>query len=413
LKILLLNQAFYPDVASTAQHASDLATRLAERGHEVSVLSSRRAYDNPRERYPKRQVWCGVQIRRISSFGFGKGSRWRRAGDFGSYLANCFLHLTTLQRFDLVIAMTSPPLISWLGALFARATGGKFVFWVMDLNPDEAVAARWLKQRSWTTKCLEAMLLYSLRHADLIITLDRFMASRIERKGIFRSKIGIVPPWPHDDAVRYDLEGRQKFRSLHGLQDKFVVMYSGNHSPCHPLATLLHAAQRFAINREIMFCFIGGGSEFEQVKTFADRNGLSNIVAIPYQPLERLAASLSSADLHVVVMGDPFVGIVHPCKIYNIRRLGIPYLYIGPKISHIGEMNPVSVAEHGDVERVVASIQAAAGDRGSNLIQSKDVFQHSQDQLVSKMAAELESLDSSVDRVGRIVSRPKRRAASA
>ena len=79
MKILLLNQAFYPDVASTAQHASDLAAKLTDRGHEVTVVCSRRAYDNPRERYRKRESWCGIQIRRISSFGFGKKARWRRA----------------------------------------------------------------------------------------------------------------------------------------------------------------------------------------------------------------------------------------------------------------------------------------------------------------------------------------------
>ena len=44
----------------------------------------------------------------------------------------------TLPAFDLVVAMTSPPLISWLGAMFCAITGGRFLFWVMDLNPDEA-----------------------------------------------------------------------------------------------------------------------------------------------------------------------------------------------------------------------------------------------------------------------------------
>src|SRR5205807_812373 len=67
-------------------------------------------------------------------------------------------------------------------------------------------------------------------------------------------------------------------------------------------------------------------------------NLLSSIRCLPYQPLSELAASLSAADLHVVVMGEPFVGIVHPCKIYNILNVGAPVLYIGPSPSHITEM---------------------------------------------------------------------------
>ncbi len=62
------------------------------------------------------------------------------------------------------------------------------------------------------------------------------------RKVIDPARIAIVPPWSHDDQVSYSEAGREAFRQQHGLSDKFVVMYSGNHSPCHPLDTLLEAA---------------------------------------------------------------------------------------------------------------------------------------------------------------------------
>jgi len=129
-------------------------------------------------------------------------------------------------------------------------------------------------------------------------------------------------------------------------------MYSGNHSPCHPLDTVLEAARKLRERCDIVFCFVGGGSEHARVRDFAANHRLSNIRTIPYQPLEKLAASLSAADLHLVVMGDPFVGIVHPCKVYNIRRLGIPMLYIGPDPSHVTELGPAGRFAHGDVDGV-------------------------------------------------------------
>src|SRR5207253_8473991 len=128
--------------------------------------------------------------------------------------------------------------------------------------------------------------------------------------------------------------------SAHKLSQKFVVMYSGNHSPCHPLDTLLGAAYKLRDNSEIAFCFVGGGSEFVKVKSFAAERGLENILCLPYQPLAGLSASLSAADLHVVVMGDEFAGIVHPCKIYNILSVGAPFLYIGPTESHVVDILP-------------------------------------------------------------------------
>ena len=120
MKVLLLNQCFHPDVASTAQHLTDLAVGLAERGHEVTALASRRCYDKPTLRFPRRERWKNITIIRIPSLGFGKSAKWRRAADFGSYLLSCVARLVVLPKFDVVVALTSPPLISFLGALFVR-----------------------------------------------------------------------------------------------------------------------------------------------------------------------------------------------------------------------------------------------------------------------------------------------------
>ena len=327
MNILILNQAFYPDIVSTAQHASDLASALTEAGHEVTVVCNSRGYDDPKLRFPIEETWNKIKIIRLRSTGLGKASKWRRFADFGTFIASCALRLCLLPQFDVVVAMTSPPLISFVAGLAVPRKARSLVFWSMDLNPDEAIAAGWLQEKSVVGRLLSRMLLHSLQRADHIIALDRFMKERIQAKGIKAEKISIVPPWSHNDYVRFNPDGREEFRTIHKLSDKFVVMYSGNHSPCHPLETLLQAAERLADYNDIVFCFVGGGSEFRKVK---DR-GLPNILCLPYQPREKLSGSLSAADLHVVVMGEQYVGIVHPCKIYNILAVRRPFLYIGPK----------------------------------------------------------------------------------
>jgi len=245
----------------------------------------------------------------------------------------------------------------------------------MDLNPDEAIAAGWLKERSLLTKLLSKFLNYSLRHAEKIIVLDRFMKERIIAKGIQEEKIEIIPPWSHSDAVVFDPEGREAFRRENNLTNQYVVMYSGNHSPCHSLETLLQAASALAQNKQITFCFVGGGSAYQNVKDYARENKLQNILCLPYQPLDQLSASLSAADLHAVVMGDSFTGIVHPCKIYNILEIASPVLYIGPSMSHVADViakleDHASVCSvgHGDVATVVDYIAGRAqGEAGKRM----------------------------------------------
>jgi colanic acid biosynthesis glycosyl transferase WcaI len=380
MRILLLNQCFYPDHVSTAQHLTDLALALVERGHRVTVLASRRGYDDPTQCFKARETWHGIDVIRIPTLGLGKAAKWRRVLNFASFLFFCFARLMFLPRQDLTVALTSPPLISFFGALFVQVRGGRFCFWVMDLNPDEGVALGWLRQDSLVTRVLQALLKYSLRRSDKIIALDRFMQERIVRKGIPAERVVVVPPWSHDDDIGYDEAGRVAFRMTHGLIDKFVVMYSGNHSPCHPLDTLLAAARKLQTHANIFFCFVGGGSEFQKVQAFARANSLSNILCLPYQARKNLSASLSAADLHVVVMGDSFTGLVHPCKVYNIVGIGAPLLYIGPEESHVSDLCEqhtiglnVRSARHGDVDQVVAHIQAAAATGPIRVAGAKEV----------------------------------------
>jgi len=399
MRILLLNQAFHPDVVSSAQHAGDLAASLVKAGHQVTVLADSRAYDDRARRFSSGENWRGVRIIRAPSTAFGKTARWRRAADFASFMLSCALRLLFLPRFDVVIAMTSPPLISLLAALAVPLKARKLLFWSMDLNPDEAIAAGWLRPESMTARVLDRLMLYSMRRAERIVALDRFMQQRIRAKGIAAEKVAVIPPWAHDDLVSFDPDARRRFRDRHGLSEKFVVMYSGNHSPCHPLDTLLAAAERLADRPEIVFLFVGGGSEFRKPLALY-RRGVPNIRCLPYQPQEELAGSLSAADLHVVVMGSAFVGIVHPCKLYNILAVGAPFLYIGPKESHITDLvaelqgnGSALVSGHGEVENVIRDILAAAQHLSADRSYPREfASQFSRQVLVPQMIRALEAM---------------------
>ncbi|MBZ5696428.1 MAG: glycosyltransferase family 4 protein [Acidobacteriia bacterium] len=384
MTFLLLNQTFYPDVMATGQYLTEVAVRLVEHGHQVTVVTSRRAYDHPETQFPKSETWRGIRIYRVGGTGFGKDAKWRRAADFASFAVRCCARLAWLPRHDRVVALTTPPLISFIGAWLARFWRASFFYWVMDFNPDEAIAAGWLRPGSLAARLLDSLSRFSLRRAKKIIALDRFMRDRIMAKGIPAEKIAVLPPWSHDTEVKFDPAGRERFRQAHGLDGKFVVMYSGNHSPVHPLDTLLAAARELADDPGVAFCFIGGGSEWRKIQEKAQsrkqkaeiplptdscppssvprppssgqekaasdtgdfsvsafqRFSFSNILCLPYQPLDQLAGSLSAADLHVVVMGNGFVGLVHPCKIYNILSVGAPVLYIGPRPSTCSRATP-------------------------------------------------------------------------
>lgn len=337
MRILLLNQTFYPDVVATAQYLTSLAEALAERGHAVRVLASRRAYDDPSHRFARRERLGTIRIERVGGTGFGKQAKWRRALDFGSFLLRAAFHVFTLPRMDRVVALTSPPLVAAIAALRCRLRGERLIYWVMDMNPDEALAAGWLRP-GLAASFLERISRFTLRSADAVVVLDRYMQERVLAKGVAVERVHVLPPWSMDRYVFFDAEGRAAFRERHGLKGKCVVMYSGNHSPVHPLDTLVEAALRLNEDPRFCFLFVGGGSELARLQGIAEMHGLRNVKFLPYQPIESLAGSLSAADTHTVVLGGSMVGTIHPSKLYNILAVGTPVLYVGPERSHISDV---------------------------------------------------------------------------
>jgi glycosyltransferase involved in cell wall biosynthesis len=268
----------------------------------------------------------------------------------------------------------------------------------MDFNPDEAIAAGWLRADSAWGRLMERLSRFSLREAQSIIALDRFMRDRMLEKGIAEEKIAVIPPWPHDDVVRFDAVARKHFRKAYGLEGKFVVMYSGNHSPVHPLDTLLQAAAKLRSHSDILFCFAGGGSEVERVKQWANE-GKGNALCLPYQPIEKLGALLSAADSHVVIMGEAMLGLVHPCKIYNILTVGAPVIYIGDVPSHVtdildhlGAKYPSIRVPHGQSDRLAGEILALrdSARHAVRPIPVETTGEFSRSELLPRLIAEIE-----------------------
>ncbi|MEL6673297.1 MAG: glycosyltransferase family 4 protein [Bacteroidota bacterium] len=340
MKILILSRLYWPDTNAVAQLLGDLSFSLAEEGHEVDVWTSRFAYDLPGPPYPSRELKEGVRIKRFHHFPAHHGHKILRGLDFMYFNFLIFFRLLFLppKKYDKIIGLTNPPLLSFFGIWLAKRKKIPFVYWTMDLQPELSIQAGYFSRGSKVARAFSFMGDYIFRHADQILTLDHYMASHIAQRGAHPDRIITLPLWP---AVLEDYTGNRlenPFRIKQGFADKIVVMYSGNHSVIHPLNTLLEAAKLLKEDEAFLFVFIGEGGRKKEVTEFKNLHQLSNIVQLPYQPREEIHFSLGSADIQVVVMGDGFVGYTHPNKIYGALFLQKPIMYIGPTPSHITEI---------------------------------------------------------------------------
>ncbi len=374
-----------PDPTSVGQHMHDAAAELARRGFRVLVYAASRGYDDPSRKYPRRETLDGVTIRRLSLSSLGKKSIKIRLLGQSMFLLQVMLRGLFTRRLERILVSTSPPMAS-VAAVFIRFFRRvPITFWAMDINPDQIVAMGHARDGSLMPRLFDVLNRAILKRARGVVALDRFMAERLEAKAPVGDRMVIVPPWPHESHLEPVAHSDNPFRKEQGLDDKFVVMYSGNISPAHSVETILEAARRIQNHDRLVFLFIGGGNGKKRIDEFIAEHNLTNVRTLPYQPLEKIKYSLSAADMHLVAMGAEMVGIVHPCKIYGAMTVARPILLLGPRESHAGELLEKFrigwQVDHGDVdgaqqtlEKMAAASEAELaemGTRGREAIQQQ------------------------------------------
>jgi colanic acid biosynthesis glycosyl transferase WcaI len=366
--VLVVSQVFIPDPASVGQHVADVAIELARRGfdsgkYQIRVYASARGFENSANIYPRREMIGHVDIRRFPFASFGKKSMLLRVLGTAVFMIQAFFAVLFTRRLAGIFFSTSPPLIGLPMTIAAIIRRVPTVYWAMDLNPDQLLALGKIKPTGFVHGLLETVNRFILKNCTALIALDRFMADRLAARNIPRSKMLVLPPWPHEDKIHADSESTAEnpFRARHALAGKFVIMYSGNHSPSNPLTTILDAVVQLKDDPDIRFLFVGGGSGKKEVEEYLHKYNLTKALSLPYQPMAELQHSLSAADVHIVSLGSNMVGIIHPCKIYGAMSVARPILFFGPKPSHISDLlekhNIGIHVPHGDVPAALAAIR--------------------------------------------------------
>ncbi|MDB5349527.1 MAG: glycosyltransferase [Planctomycetota bacterium] len=365
-KILFINQYYWPDNASTAQHLTDLAESLANRGYECHVLCCKGGYQGNRAHVPADEVHNGVHIHRVGSTALGRRSFARRMADYLSFYARALSRAITLPRCDVSITLTTPPIIGLIGVILGRLKGTKHVFWSMDLHPDAGIALGIMPRKNPVIAALAWLSDAVHRAADRVVVLGPYMADRIAAKHVRPGRIETIHVWSRRDEIYPMPRQGHPLRESLGLGDKFVAMYSGNMGLAHAFDDFLEAARRLKDRDDMVFLFVGDGPRKKEVLAAKEAHGLDNVRLLDYFPREQLHASLSLADVHLMSMRREMTGIVVPCKLYGAMASSRPALFVGPEHCETADTIRESGCGHtirlGETDAVVEALELLAAD---------------------------------------------------
>ena len=254
MRLFFVNRFFHPDHSASSQMLSDLAFALAERGHQITVITSRLSYDNQALRYPARETVRGVEVVRVATTGFGRSSLAGRAADYATFmLMAAWLLLWRLRRGDIVVTKTDPPLMSILTTPIARLRGARSINWLQDLFPEIATALGIASGRlaSSAMELLRGFRDRALRKAHFNVAIGDRMAATIRSRGVASDRIRVIHNWADRRWVEPIAPQVNKLRSEWDLDGYFVVGYAGNLGRAHAVAAIDVAIENTVINAQI------------------------------------------------------------------------------------------------------------------------------------------------------------------
>jgi colanic acid biosynthesis glycosyl transferase WcaI len=230
-----------------------------------------------------------------------------------------------LERPDVVVALTDPPIIGLAGLLAARRFGVPFVMSFQDIFPE---VARVLEdfQSETVNWLLHRVTCFLVRHAAVNVAIGETMRRRlIDGKGADAERTIVIANWT-DCTVVTPSEKHNALSLENGLSEYFVVMHSGNMGFSQGLEHLVRTAALLQEYEDIRIVFVGDGARKHSLVREAEARELCNVVFLPFAPKERLRESFATADVFVISLKKGLAGYIVPSKLYGILAAGRPYV---------------------------------------------------------------------------------------
>ena len=317
MRVLLINQFFRSPWAPSGQLLSDLACHLASLGHDVAVMCG----DADVREHSTDCDSSKISIRRIPSIPFSRG-RYKRMLSYLSFYAGTLWSALTIQRPDVVLTLTTPPLLSLVGTFAKKLRSIRHVSWEMDVYPNIAVELGVLAKGAWLTRFTKRLAAWSRGNADRVIAIGEDMRDVLLASGAGAKKVVVVENWADSNRIR----------PAPFPDGPLQLLYAGNIGLAHDVETLkaaILACNVPELAAKFHFTFAGGGWHRPALERFARDHKLSNISLLgAFRSTNEI---LAGCHVGLVTQHPNVAGSAVPSKLYPLLAAGRPVIYVGPE----------------------------------------------------------------------------------
>lgn len=334
-KLLIYAHYYHPDVASTGQILKELAEGMLD-SFDITVICVVPSYTGAVAAEYKTKMFYNeeinsVKVIRIRVPEFTKSSKVSRIKNILGYFVGAMLATFKVGKMDYVYSISQPPVLGGLIGVWGKwLKRAKYIYNIQDFNPEQTMAVGYSKNKM----ILNTMLWFdkfSCKAADKVIVVGRDMVETVKErfKGKKVPNHSFINNWIDEKEIyplSPDHEQVLAFKKKYGLDNKFVIMYSGNIGLYYDLENMMHVIKEFKDREDVVFAFIGEGSVLHNLVSYKDEYNLTNVTFIPYQKKSDLIFSLNAGDVHWCINAKGIKGVSVPSKLYGIMAAGKPIL---------------------------------------------------------------------------------------
>lgn len=343
MKILLLTQYFPPEVGAAQARLEAQSKEWIRNGHEVEVITCFPNYPEGKiypeyearsRRFFSTENWGPIRVRRFWVYA-SQGKGLGRLFNYLSFAVTALFALFQKRSPDLIFVNSGPLFLGIPGWIFARIYKAPMVFNVSDLWPRsvEHLAAS-LSGRIFV-RLSEVLEKWIYSKADYINAITEGVEKilleekRVPPQKLLRLFNGVDLALFENPSLD---DQAQRLREKYGFQQKFVLIYAGNHGFAHALDKVLLAAKSLQERGEnqIRIVLIGGGSEKPRLQALSQELQIQNVLFLDPVPMKDLPPYLKMADMGLVHVKDSaLAGETRPAKMFPMLAAGLPILFCG------------------------------------------------------------------------------------
>ena len=341
-RLLILTEYFYPDTASgTGRIMTELAEDLVKKGICVDVVCGQPSY-LAHERVLSREDWHGVSVTRLSELRVSRHLGAGRTASWAWFMFQCLVRVPFWRRkYHRILVVTNPAPALSIGWLVKRGRTAAYVALVHDLFPENAVAVGKLRENSLAVRAMKSLNRVSLLAADTVVTVGEDMKRLLcAHYGLPPEKVQVIPNWASQAETPsvVDVDAVDYWRRSLGLGDRFLVLYAGNFGFAQDADLLIQCLAACSHRADVVFCFAGGGGQYERLRNEETSGAIPNLRVVPFQSGTRYASLLKLADCGLVSLHPHLRGMAVPSKVTTYMATGLPVICLAEQDSDLANM---------------------------------------------------------------------------